>query len=275
MIGQERVLTQVHSWVSQKTLPRFLIIAGNRGSGKTMLARLIARKMEAYRIDCELGVDAVREAVENCYKCSGTTVYTFINADKMSAQAKNALLKITEEPPRQAYFILTLQNPEATLETLRSRGTLITMEPYTEEQLRQYRPDKTNDTIIQIAQTPGDIDYLLMLPSIDDFMIFCKKVLDNIGIVSGVNAFKIGNNVKFKEGDKGYDAVIFMRAIMSLIKEQAAHATNVSELRMYYGIVLATSDCINQLNLMGVRKDSTFDMWVLKVRGIIKEVQNE
>lgn len=272
MIGQANILEQIDNWVDMEDFPRFLILTGGRGSGKATLAHLIAKKLGAFRIDCELGVDAVREAVENCYRCNGVTIYTFLNADKMSAQAKNALLKITEEPPRSAHFIMTLQDPGSTLETLRSRGTLLSMQPYTHAELEEYMGDKINETILEIASTPGDVDELRKL-NVEEFFAFCEKVLDNIGTVSGVNAFKIAQSLKFKEDGEGYDPILFMRCISAVCLDRVQHEENKAVVRMHCGIIKATAGCIRELQLTGVKKDSTVDIWILKVRDIIQEVE--
>ena len=104
MIGQEFVRGQLREMIELNTVPRFLILTGVKGSGKYTLAKWLTKQMKSFLVEPELSVDAVREVVKNCYKCSGDTVYIFRDADRMSAAAKNALLKVTEEPPRQAYF---------------------------------------------------------------------------------------------------------------------------------------------------------------------------
>jgi len=269
MIGQKQLLQQIDRWVAIGDLPRFLIITGNKGSGKMLLAQKIAKRMGAFYVPCELGVDAVREVVENCYKCDGTTIYTFLNADKMSAQAKNALLKITEEPPRSAHFILTLQDPNATLETLRSRSVALAMEPYTEAELREYMDNTVNETILKIASTPGEVNDLRNI-KVDDFFSFCEKVLDNIATVTGVNAFKIAQSLKFKEEDEGHDPILFMRCISAICFQRAKNASSAPYVRMNFNLLLATATCIRDLQLTGVKKESTVDCWILKVRDIIQ-----
>ncbi len=53
-------------------------------------------------------VSDVRQAVEQTQTVGGTTVFcTFADADNMSLAAKNALLKIVEEPPKNVYSKVT------------------------------------------------------------------------------------------------------------------------------------------------------------------------
>lgn len=48
-------------------------------------------------------------------------VYIVVNADLMNANAQNAFLRILEEPPGYAVFILSTENPAGLLSTVRSR----------------------------------------------------------------------------------------------------------------------------------------------------------
>ena len=56
-------------------------------------------------------------------------VHIIAEADLMNAQAQNAMLKILEEPPSHAVFILLADNPEMLLETVRSRCETVVLTP--------------------------------------------------------------------------------------------------------------------------------------------------
>lgn len=269
MVGQKDILNNVDYWIKTDTVPRFMIISGITGSGRTTLAREIAKKMRAYLVECELSVDAVREAVQNCYKCAGTTVYLFKDADKMSTAAKNAMLKITEEPPRQAHFIVTVQNPENMLETLRSRATNIAMAPYSAEELDSFYSSsvlKKNSRIREICDTPG-----LMLQmekiEIDELLQFCETVVDNIQQVTGVNAFKIVQRIKLKEGAEGHDLEMFFHCLKYvLLLKMRENRNDIQSQQRLARMLGVTSRYYQELNITGVKKDSTLDMWVLEMR---------
>lgn len=269
MIGQKEILSNVDFWIGQDAVPRFMIISGDVGSGRTTISKEIARKMRAYIIDCELSVEAVREAVKNCYKCSGNTVYLFRNADKMSSAAKNAMLKITEEPPRQAHFIVTVQNPENMLETLRSRATNIQMAPYTDEELDTYYHDytnKKNHLIREVSDTPGMMEQLETI-DVEELLDFCNTVIDNIQKVTGVNAFKIVQRIKLKETSDGYDPDLFFHCLKYvLLQKMDDEKASVDYLVKLGRMMMCTCKYHRELNMTGVKKDSTLDMWVLEMR---------
>ena len=73
-------------------------------------------------------VDQVREIVATAHLVPSegkSKVYVLRSADKMNPQAQNALLKLLEEPPSSACFILACENASALLPTVRSRCELL------------------------------------------------------------------------------------------------------------------------------------------------------
>ena len=269
MIGQTATLNTFDYLIKTDAVPRFTIISGPKGGGKATLAREITRRMKAYLIECELSVDAVREAVKNCYKCAVPTVYFFRDADKMSTAAKNAMLKITEEPPRQAHFIVTVQNRENMLETLRSRATNIAILPYTREELDIFYHDythKMNPLIREVCSVPG---MMLAMEKIDveELLIFCDTIIDNIQTVTGVNAFKIVQRIRLKEDGDGYDPDLFFHCMKYALVERALDERASAAEAVRFGRMLTTT-CMyhREFNMTGVKKDATLDMWVLEMR---------
>ena len=274
MVGQEKTKLFINQCIENNAFPRFVIITGVRGCGKKTLAKYIVKQLNAYEVCPGNTVDAVREAIENSYKCAGATVYIFPDADKMSTQAKNAMLKITEEPPRQAYFIMTVESMNNTLATLKSRGTEIQMEPYATSDLKQLLGDDATDNdlkALRIASNPGQLEQLRAL-NVDEFYSFCEKVLDNVATVTGVNAFKIGNNFKFKDDGEGYDPILFFECINTICLDRLSVCKSKQYAQALFSTILTTNKYKRDFSLTGVKKDSTFDMWILEMREVWKDV---
>lgn len=275
MIGQKNNLQFFQTCIDNNCFPRFIIITGEKGSGKKTMANYIAKKcLKGFEIHPGNGVEAVREAIENSYRCAGTTVYIFSDADKMSVQAKNAMLKITEEPPRQAYFIMTVESMNNTLATLKSRGTEVQMESYTQDELASLveNPSENDELALRIASNPGQLQDLQQLNT-REFYAFCEKVLDNVASVTGVNAFKIGNSFKFKDDGEGYDSILFFECIKAICLDRSKSAESKEELKAYQSTIRVTNQYKRDFFLTGVKKDSTFDMWILEMRDIWQEVE--
>ena len=62
-------------------------------------------------------------------------MYILLSAENMTVQAQNALLKILEEPPAQAMFLLTAENRTMLLPTILSRVQVLRLESLTPAQI--------------------------------------------------------------------------------------------------------------------------------------------
>ena len=72
----------------------------------------------------EIYVDRIRDIVSDVAICPNEAekkVYILRNADRMNVSAQNALLKVLEEPPTHACFILCAEQADGLLDTIRSR----------------------------------------------------------------------------------------------------------------------------------------------------------
>src|SRR6185437_3831579 len=66
----------------------------------------------------------------------GYRIFLVADADRMTAQAANSVLKILEEPPKDWIFLLTASDPTLVLPTVLSRCQTIKLRPFTPETLR-------------------------------------------------------------------------------------------------------------------------------------------
>lgn len=88
-----------------------------------------------------ISVDAVREIQEKITTAPAygrKKVVIIANADKMTVQAQNALLKTLEEPPEYVVIILLCANKTMMLETVKSRVVTVEFSRNTDEEVRQY-----------------------------------------------------------------------------------------------------------------------------------------
>lgn len=88
-------------------------------------------KSESYTVSSARKV--IKEAFVKPNNKSGRRVFVFRDCRKMSAQTQNILLKIIEEPPEYAYFILTAESKYEFLDTIISRCTCFASAPCSEE----------------------------------------------------------------------------------------------------------------------------------------------
>lgn len=274
VIGQETLIQSIKTTITEGKYPRFSIFIGDKGSGRQTIIKNMLNSLGNLQI-CGIEVDSVRDTIEQAYKVVSPMVYVFPNADTMSVAARNALLKVTEEPPNNAYFVMTLLNAENTLPTIRSRAFLYYMDSYTKEQIVKYYRTKGrgDESVIQTyCQTPGDVD-LLCSYDIREFYDFVKMVLENVEKVSGANSFKIGNRLNLGVPKKGadeelpfapdgrYDLALFWKAF----REQCLLELQANPLKYSRGIDI-TSRYLYDLRIAGVNKAMAFDNWLLDIR---------
>lgn len=264
MIGQTKLQAQVGDLLFRGKFPRFSIFIGDKGSGrKTFIKQTLGGSMGTYQ-ECAIDVESVREVIEQAYLTVGPMIYVFPDADTMSVAAKNALLKVTEEPPNDALFIMTLVNAENTLQTIRSRASIFYMDAYTPEEILEYYHNKTiggDEEIIQkYCFAPGDVDLLCSYEP-KEFEGFILSVLENAEKVSGANSFKIGSRLNLGTDEKKYDLGLFWKAFRA---ECLAHID--SDPLKYIAGINITSDHMSELRVAGVNLQMAFDNWLLDLR---------
>lgn len=127
--------------------PHALLITGGRGSGKTFLAEyIIAKVMHAENlanhpyvrtitpINQTVGIDAVRDITSFLgRKTTGNAAIRraviISDADYMTTEAQNALLKSLEEPPEDTMIVLTASDITNLKTTVLSRVQVLRVEP--------------------------------------------------------------------------------------------------------------------------------------------------
>lgn len=160
-IGNEKIKEQLSFLQESNRLPHAIVIEGDEGLGKRTLAREIAlnlfcrgyderpcrhcpqciKVLNGYHPDLyeysapggpsSFHVDTVRDVREDAIVRPNEAdykVYILGNCQCMNESAQNAILKILEEPPSYAMFILTTTTKSALLETVLSRSVVITVE---------------------------------------------------------------------------------------------------------------------------------------------------
>lgn len=272
MIGQKRLLDQIDRLV-QNGFPRFVLLVGAKGSGKKLISREIASKLGYPLVPVGVGVDEVREVIVNSYRNTEPIVYILPDTDKMSVAAKNALLKITEEPPQKAYFILTVTDVSNTLPTLTSRACTLKMDGYNEEELLTYLSKKHNtsniaqeniDFVVTAATVPEEIDTLIGY-DINEFRLFVESVANNLHLVSAANSFKILNKLALKKDEDKWDVLLFVQALKQEFISLYYEAPDNSE--YFYQAYCKACDLVKELKYKNsVNRQYCLDQFILNVR---------
>lgn len=160
--GNQALLSELRLMRQQNHLPHALLLHGERGCGKKLLAKWFSMLVLCENAgdapcgtcrSCRLAAEDQHpdvmiaqhsgkrmgfsvETVREIRKEAGVLpnngdmrVFVFPDADGMSVQAQNALLKSVEEPPAHACFVFTAETIGALLPTLLSRMTALNVFP--------------------------------------------------------------------------------------------------------------------------------------------------
>lgn len=175
IIGHEQIIEHFKSALKNRQVSHAYILNGENGSGKNMLAKAFAKALECqagYGDACNMcrschqfdsgnhpdikwlrhekaasiGVDDVREQINKDVVIkpysSEYKVYIIDEAEKLTTQAQNALLKTIEEPPAYAVIIFLTNMLEALLPTIRSRCIIMNLRSVDTKRIQQYLMQK-------------------------------------------------------------------------------------------------------------------------------------
>lgn len=277
MIGQMDLIDTIQKQIQEKTFPHFSLLVGSVGSGRnTLIKEVIAKELKIPIYQVESGIDNIRKMIQDCYKIASPILYVIHDGDSLSTPAKNALLKITEESPNQAYIIMCLESLENTLETIRSRAVVYNIASYTTDEIltyfhgvyhdiEGYNDAEGEDIVKDLCETPGEVDALFNM-GIVEFYDYVELAVDNITYVGWANALKSSGKIAMKKDDSGYDMKLFLKAFMSVCvnRMKAGEANAVTNARM----VSITSKALQQLGIKGISKQMLFDDWIISLRKI-------
>ena len=132
-----------------------------------------------------IGVDDVREQINDTIMIrpysSYYKIYIVDEAEKMTVQAQNALLKTIEEPPSYAVIILITTNQEAFLPTILSRCVQMKLKPLKDFTIKSYLTQNLHiperDADICAAFARGNLGKAIHLASSDEFKEIFQKVM--------------------------------------------------------------------------------------------------
>jgi DNA polymerase III delta prime subunit len=264
MIGQKNNINTIIQWRCNRSTPRFIIVVGEQGSGRLTLAKEIMRMLNIKNgLIQDSTVSAVRDTIELAYNCTEPTMYIFRDADDMSLNAKNALLKVVEEPPNNAYFVMTIHNIDNMLGTIRSRGTFVKMEPYTTKELRSVCDDKlkleycTNISELQIEHSELE----MVENCVDD-------VIEALNAQSGTRLLKACTQLKAKQTDTDkIDCSLFFK----VFKKRFYLAYEPFNLYINLDSMSHIFECEREIRRSIVNKKSSIECMLIKLLDDIKK----
>ena len=244
VVGHRDIIQYIQDAVKQSKVSHAYILNGQRGSGKKMLARLFSMTLQCesgksepcgecrsciqanngnqpdiitvkHEKPASISVDDVRQQVNGDIMIkpysSPYKIYIIPEADLMTVQAQNAILKTIEEPPEYAVIFLLTENADSLLPTIRSRCVMLKLRNIKDKLVKKYLmeqmqiPDYQADLCAAFAQ--GNIGRALMLAKSEHFneikeeAIQLLKYIDEMELHEIVSAIKEINKYKLEVAD--------------------------------------------------------------------------
>ena len=281
VVDHKDILKYISSAVENNRVSHAYILNGERGSGKKMLANLFAMTLlcetgdnepcgkchsckqaesgnhpDIIRVTHEkpnsISVDDIRTQVNNTVDIKPYQgpykVYIIPQADMMTPQAQNAILKTIEEPPSYAVFLLLTENAETLLPTINSRCVMLKLRNIKDTLIKKYLmenleiPDYKADMCTAFAQ--GNMGRAIMLANSDHFNEIREEAVqllkhisemelnEIVAAVKNISVYKLEitdyldiimiwyRDVLLYKATKEIDKVVFKDQLQS-IKEQA------------------------------------------------------
>lgn len=168
ILGNEKIKQQLKQAVDLNKTSHSYLFLGTSGIGKKMIAKEFAKMIlcnneEKYCNNCKsciefdsnnnpdfqlimpdgtsLKIDQIRQMQKKIIEApiiSKNKVYIIDDADLMTTEAQNCLLKTLEEPPEFVTIILVGSKESDFLSTIKSRCTIINFQPIEDEQIKNY-----------------------------------------------------------------------------------------------------------------------------------------
>lgn len=187
VIGQDHISIPLEKGVKENNFSHAFLFSGTRGTGKTSVARILAREIgtdsnDLYEIDAasHTGVDDMREileSVETLPMSSEYKVYIFDEVHMLSKSAFNALLKTLEEPPHHVIFILATTEPEKVPETIHSRCEVYTFREPNESILKDVVENIAKKEKVKLDKGVSELIAKLGRGSFRDTLSHLQKVI--------------------------------------------------------------------------------------------------
>ena len=267
LIGQKHVIQLLSESIQTGRIGHAYLFCGPEGIGRSTVARCFAEALTCEKCEdlpcgeCEgcvlnrngtnpdivviqqqegkatVGVEDVRsvqDEISTAPRFGRYKVLIFKNAEKMTVQAQNALLKTLEEPPPYIVMILLSSNNASLLDTVKSRSVRIDFKRYTNSEIiaafENIRGANAVDPSILCEYSDGIIGRALSMADTEQYEALCDKILNCICGIAGGGGREL---CRFENllGEYAEQKELFFFTLYSLFRDVALAARYVKDVK--------------------------------------------
>lgn len=230
IVGQEQLKEHLQNAIMQDKVSHAYIINGERNCGKEFLAKAFSQSLQCEDrkgfepcLECHsckqaeslnhpdiifvthekpnvIGVEDIRQQINDTVDIMPydrpKKIYIISDAELMTVQAQNALLKTLEEPPEYVVIILLTSNMDIFLPTILSRCVVLSYKPVANDLIKEFLmskmqiPDYKADICVAFAR--GNVGKARLLAKSEEF----DKVKDEaLALLKNINDMEINEIV--------------------------------------------------------------------------------
>ncbi len=235
ILGNDNIKQQLKQAVDLNKTSHSYLFLGISGIGKKMIAKEFAKMIlcessEKYCNQCKsciefdsnnnpdffliepdgtsIKIDQIRQMQKKIIEApiiSNNKVYIIDDADLMTTEAQNCLLKTLEEPPESVTIILIGSKENSFLSTIKSRCTIIKFQPIENEQIKEYLRKNYNEEDIpeeMLNIYEGSIGKAEDLKDKKEIFLKIIQILENIKILDLPEILKKADVIYKSQEDK-------------------------------------------------------------------------
>ena len=239
VVGHEEIISHLQNAIRLGKVSHAYIFGGEHGSGKKLLASLFAMTLQCQEHGIEpcmkcasckkalnknhpdiinithekpnsIGIDEIRDQLINDVGIkpyeSPYKIYIVNDADKLTLQAQNALLKTIEEPPAYAVVMLLADNPDALLPTITSRCVILSLKPVGDRLVKDYLMDRMHipdyQAEVQASFAQGNVGKAKQMANSAEFTELTENALRILKHSREMEVYELVDAIKIMSAEK-------------------------------------------------------------------------
>lgn len=239
IVGHKEIIRHLQNAIRLGKVSHAYIFSGETGCGKKLLATAFAMTLQCEQrgvdpcLTCSsckkalsknhpdiihithekpnsIGIEDIRSQLIDDVAikpyCSSYKIYIISEAEKLTLQAQNALLKTIEEPPAYAVILLLTNNMDALLPTITSRCVKLGLRPVKESMVKEYLMEKMHipdyQAKMDASLAQGNIGKAKQLAESEDFAQVTENALRLLRRSDSMELFELVDAIKMLSADK-------------------------------------------------------------------------